>query len=118
MKIKIYETLKNFFKNDRDYITDFVNIDYQEAKTILKNDNNAILLDVRSPQEYREKHLEGSINIPVYNVDDEIEERIPNKQNTIIVYCQSGGRSKKACEILIKKKYASIYNIQGGLDGI
>lgn len=118
MKIKIYETLKNIFKNNRENSMDFVNIEYEYAKTILKNDSSAILLDVRSPQEYREKHLAGSINVPVYNIENEIEQRVPNKQNTLIVYCQSGGRSKSACKILIKKKYVSVYNIDGGLDAI
>ena len=118
MKINIYETLQNFFKNNRENNTDFINIDYEYAKTILKNDSNAILLDVRSPQEYRERHLVGSINVPLYNIEDEIEQKVPNKQNTLIVYCQSGGRSKSACKILIKKKYTSVYNIDGGLDAI
>ena len=118
MKINIYETIKNLFKSDRTNNMDFINIDYEYAKTILKNDSKAILLDVRSPQEYRERHLEGSINIPVYNIENEIEGKVPNKRNIIIVYCQSGGRSRKACEILIKKKYVSVYNIEGGLDAI
>ena len=118
MKIKFYETLCKIFKNYRVDDFSFVNIEYEYAKTILKNDNNAILLDVRSPQEYRERHLQGSINIPLYNLEDEVEEKIQNKQNTIIVYCQSGGRSKKACEILSYKKYKSVYNIEGGLDAI
>lgn len=118
MKIKIYETLQKFFKNNRENNVDFINIDYEYAKTILKNDTNAVLLDVRSPQEYRERHLEGSVNLPVYNIEEKIEEIVPNKQNTLVVYCQSGGRSKSACKILIKKKYVSVYNIEGGLDAI
>lgn len=117
-KIKIYETIQNFFKNYRSDEKDNINIGYENAKTILKNDKNAVLLDVRSPQEYRELNLPGSINIPLYNLEEKVNKVIPNKQNIIIVYCQSGGRSQKACEILINMKYERVYNIAGGLDGI
>lgn len=117
-RIKIYKTIQNFFKNYRSEDIDDINIDYENAKTILKNDEDAILLDVRSPQEYRETNLPRSINIPLYNLEEKAAKTIPNKQNIIIVYCQSGGRSKKACEILINMKYERVYNIKGGLDSI
>ena len=116
MKIKIYETLKNMFTRNRNSKEN--NIDYETAKMILKNDKSAILVDVRSPQEYKEKHLEGSINIPIYNIEEKSKDSIPNKQNIVIVYCQSGGRSSKAVKILGKQGYSKLYNIEGGLDNI
>lgn len=116
MRIKIYETLKNMFTRNRE--SKLNNIDYESAKNILKNDKDAILVDVRSSQEYKESHLEGSINIPVYNLEEKCEDIMPNKQNIIIVYCQSGGRSSKAVKILEKQGYSKLYNIEGGLDGI
>ncbi len=116
MKEKIYKILKDVFRKYRN--SSRGNIDYENAKMILKNDKNAILLDVRSPQEYRETHLEGSINIPLYNIEASAKEKIKNKEYAIIVYCQSGGRSRKAIEILKKMGYYNIYNIDGGLDSI
>lgn len=116
MRIKIYETLKNMFTRNRDSKQN--NIDYESAKMILRNDKDAILLDVRSPQEYKETHLEGSINIPIYNIEEKSKEMIPNKENIVIVYCQSGGRSGKAVKILEKQGYSKLYNIEGGLDSI
>lgn len=116
MNIKIYETLKNIFRKCRNNKEN--SIDYQNAKMILKNDKNCILLDVRSPQEYKEGHLDGSINIPLYDIEKDVSKIIPKKENTVIVYCQSGGRSKKALEILKKEGYTNLYNIEGGLDGI
>ena len=114
MKIKLYETLQKIFRRSRNNNEN--NIDYENAKTILKNDKNAILVDVRSPQEYREGHLDGSINIPLYDLEKNSE--VINKQNTIILYCQSGSRSNKAIEILEEKGCTSIYQIEGGLDNI
>lgn len=116
MTIKIYETIKGMFKRDRTYGRN--DIDYEDAKIILKNDKDAILIDVRSPQEYKEGHLAKSINIPLYDISRNIDNEIRDKENTIIVYCQSGNRSKKAIEILNKKGYKKLYNIIGGIDNI
>ena len=92
-------------------------IDFNLAMQMVKQDR-CILLDVRSLQEYRENHLEGSINIPVYELRTKITRRIPDKNTTIIVYCQSGQRSKKAMQILYKMNYHNIYNLRGGLDNL
>ena len=93
-------------------------ITYQELERMINTDEKAILLDVRSPQEYREGHLEGAINIPLYDIEKCIEQKIHNKENTIIVYCQSGGRSRKATQILKEKNYINVYQIEGGLDNL
>ena len=116
MKIKIYETIKGIFKRYRDYNGN--DIDYENAKIILKNDNTSVLIDVRSPQEYKEGHLERSINIPLYDIKEQIENKIPNKDASLIIYCQSGNRSKKAIEILEKEGYKNLYNIIGGMDNL
>ena len=116
MKIKIYETLKNIFHKYRD--SNINEIDYENAKMILKNDKNAILLDVRSPQEYKEGHLENSINLPLYDIEEKCNKVLPNKENTIRIYCQSGNRSKRAMQILKKENYTNLYNIEGGMDSI
>ena len=116
MKIKIYETIKGIFKRYRDYNGN--DIDYENAKIILKNDNTSVLIDVRSPQEYKEGHLERSINIPLYDIKAKINTIVSNKEIPIIVYCQSGNRSKKAVEILEKEGYKNLYNIIGGMDNL
>lgn len=85
---------------------------------ILKNDKQAILVDVRSPQEYREGHLEGSINIPLYDLERNCKLLVDKKHDTIIVYCQSGSRSRKAMQILQEQSCSSLYQIEGGLDNI
>ena len=116
MIIKIYKTLQKVFIKSR--ASEQNNIDYESAKTILKNDTNAILIDVRSPQEYKEGHLDFSINIPLYDLERNHEKVLENKENTIIIYCQSGNRSNKALEILKENGYQSLYQLEGGLDNI
>ena len=116
MKLTIYETLKNIFKRTRN-IEDNI-IDYKSAKMILKNDKDAKLVDVRSPQEYKEGHLPSSINLPLYKIEEQYKKVFPDENTAIIVYCQSGNRSNKAIEILESKGYKNLYNIDGGLDNI
>ena len=60
----------------------------------------------------------GSINIFVYHLNRCVEKIIPNKHDTIIVYCQGDRRSEEAVEILQKKRYTNVYHIYGGLNNI
>ena len=84
---------------------------------MMKN-SNINLIDVRSSQEYEEGHLDGALNIPVYQIDKEIEKFVDNKEDTIILYCSSGYRSKEAKDILENLGYENVYNLKGGLDRI
>lgn len=75
---------------------------------------NAILIDVRSPQEYQEGHLEGAISIPEYELTKRSEKKLKNKNEEIIVYCATGLRSKKAQKRLKKLGYTNVYNLYNG----
>lgn len=78
----------------------------------------AILVDVRSNQEYREGHLQGSINIPDFEIANRIQKEIPKKNQLIVVYCQYGGRSKNSMVMMKKMGYTNVYNLYGGLDSL
>ena len=92
-------------------------ISYQKLQEIMRKNENAILLDVRSKQEFKEGHLEGSINIPLYEIDKQLD-KIPDKQCTIVIYCASGHRSKQAKEKLENLGYENVYHLKNGLDGM
>ena len=76
----------------------------------------AILIDVRSNQEYREGHLQGAINIPDFEINNRVQREIPKKNQLIVLYCQYGGRSKNAMMTMKKMGYTNVYNLYGGLD--
>lgn len=78
----------------------------------------AILLDVRSNQEYKEGHLQGAINIPDYELRNRVQKEIPKKNQLIVIYCQYGGRSRNAYNMMKMIGYTNIYNLSGGLDMI
>ena len=68
----------------------------------------AILIDVRSRQEYQEGHLPGAINIPEYEVMRRIEKEVPKKNQLIVTYCQYGGRSRNEQETDYRNIAASL----------
>lgn len=92
-------------------------ISYKDLNEFMNN-GDAILIDVRSNQEFEEGHLDNAINIPTYNLKNEIEKKVINKTNLIILYCSSGNRSKRAKTELEKIGYENVYNLKGGLDNI
>ena len=73
------------------------------------------LLDVRTPQEYAEGHIDGALNINVQSDDfQQIAEKELAKDSTILVYCRSGRRSMDAAEILTRLGY-KVINLKGGI---
>ncbi len=94
------------------------NIDISELNEFVKNNVDVILLDVRSPQEFNEYHLNGAVNIPIYELESKCNYILKEKSRLIIVYCQSGMRSKRAIKVLLKNGFKNIYHLKYGLDGI
>ena len=92
-------------------------ISYKELNEFIKN-KGALLIDVRSSQEYDEDHINGAINIPLYNIKKEIEKIAKDKNQIIILYCATGARSKKAKTEIEKLGYENVYNLKGGIDSI
>lgn len=74
------------------------------------------LLDVRTPQEYTEGHIDGAINIDVKSDDfQQIAEKELSKESTVFVYCRSGRRSLDAADRLTKLGYYKVVNLKGGI---
>ena len=85
----------------------------KEAKKMY--DNGAIIIDVRTIEEYNEKHIKGAINIPLDEIEYNIKSEIPSLDTKIIVYCRSGNRSNMARNTLLKIGYTNVYDL-GGID--
>jgi len=83
-----------------------------QAQELLSKEQYLVLLDVIMPDEYAQGHIKGSINIPLNQVPA-IGAKYPDKNTRFLVYCQSGGRSAKACAFLEKLGYPNASNIGG-----
>ncbi len=77
---------------------------------------DAIILDVRSQSEFDEGHIPNAVLLPGNEIAQRAEEMLPNKDQTILVYCRSGRRSALAAEELVYLGYTNVYDFGGILD--
>ena len=88
-------------------------ITMEEAVTMMEEESGYIILDVRTAQEYSEKHIPGAINVANESIGTEDIPELPDKDQLILVYCRSGNRSKQASEKLVKLGYTNIVEFGG-----
>ncbi|HBA94040.1 MAG TPA: rhodanese-like domain-containing protein [Ruminococcaceae bacterium] len=77
-----------------------------------KNNADAVLLDVRTVEEYQQGHIEGSQNIPLQNIEY-VKDNITSLDKPIYVHCLSGSRSAQAVSVLKSMGYTDVTNIGG-----
>ena len=82
----------------------------------LDNDNNAVILDVRTPEEMEDGYIPDAINIDIYlgqEFLDQLEQL--DKSKNYYVYCRSGNRSRQACLLMKQTGIPNAYNLEGGI---
>lgn len=99
-----------------DEMAQYTSISMDEAKEIFKTPGDYIILDVRRADEFADGHIPGAINVANESIVDKEPVELPDKQQTIYVYCRSGNRSKQASEKLAKMGYTNIIEFGGILD--
>ena len=95
-------------------LADFESIDAKTAITLLENDDNVSLLDVRTIQEYKAGHLRDATLIPVQALENNLGMIKQDKNKKIIVYCRTGSRSVAASRILKAHGFTPL-NVKGGI---
>lgn len=104
-----------YFSYSKGWIfTNFESITPKQAYTLLQNDENVTLLDVRTPEEFAQEHIENATLIPVQVLSEKLSELQSVKNTKIIVYCHSGKRSVAASRILVKNGFVP-FNVKGGI---
>ena len=93
---------------------DFETITPQQAHTLLENDKNVFLLDVRTQDEFSKEYIEGAKLIPIQALSENLSQLQNVKSKKIIVYCHSGNRSVAASRILVKNGFTPL-NMKGGI---
>lgn len=71
----------------------------------------ALVIDVRSPEEFRRGKVPGAINLPLGEVQEKISQCVKDKQQPVLVHCLSGGRSAIAKHRLRRMGYANVFNL-------
>ncbi len=88
----------------------------EQAKEIIDNNNDIIILDVRTEDEFNSGHIPGAVLIPDTEISDKAEELLTDKVVTLLVYCRSGRRSASAAQTLKDLGYQRIYDFGGIID--
>jgi len=91
-------------------------INQQEWKELLSEDNNAVILDVRTPEEQTEGIIKNAICLDIYKPEEFISglEKLDKTKN-YYVYCKAGGRSANACQVMDQMGFVQTYNLLGGV---
>jgi len=79
-----------------------------DARALVKD--GALLVDVRTPEEYSAGHIDGAVNIPVAELEARLGE-LGEKQRSVVVYCRSGARSARARTLLEARGFTSVVNL-------
>lgn len=85
-------------------------INAKNAKTLIET-NNALLVDVRTPQEFSAGHLPGALSLPLDALPSRALKKLPSKDAELILYCQSGMRSRNAARMLANMGYQNVRNL-------
>ena len=86
----------------------------EQAKTMMNEQPDAVILDVREQQEYDSGHIPNAVLLPVGSITEQTAaEVIPDKETVVLVYCRSGNRSKTASALLAELGYNKIYEFGG-----
>ena len=94
----------------------YMNITAEEAKQIIDTEEDYIILDVRTREEYDEGHIPGATQISHEEIAEKAEKKLTEKDQLILVYCRSGRRSKIAEEALVELGYTNIKEFGGIID--
>lgn len=91
-------------------------ITMDQAVIMMSEETDYIILDVRRPDEFEEKHIPNAINVPNETIGTSPIPELPRKDQLILVYCRSGNRSKQAASKLAALGYTNVVEFGGILD--
>ncbi len=85
----------------------------QAAWERLRSDEEIILIDVRTPEEYIQQRIPGAILLPVAEIAQRAAEVMPAKDTVYFLYCRSGNRSAQAAALLVSMGYTNVFDMGG-----
>lgn len=91
-------------------------IDQNKWRSQLESEEDCLIIDVRTSEEFKELRLPNSINIDFYNPQDFMQElENLDKNKVYYIYCRTGSRSANTCELMKEIGFAKTYNLLGGI---
>lgn len=117
--IGIFLKNRNSSAEENKITTEEPNIQYvsmNDIEKIMNENENYIILDVRTLEEYNDGHIPGAICIPNETIDENVVSKLPDKEQLILIYCRSGNRSKQATKKLKDLGYLNLIEFGGIID--
>lgn len=93
----------------------YTNIDKRELNMLLKSEEDFLLLDIRTKEEFMESKIDGAVNVPLSELLFNMDEIEDYKDRKIVIYCRSGHRSITACNLLAMEGFNDLYNLEKGI---
>ena len=94
---------------------DDIDVTVLEARSLIDDKPDLVILDVRTTSEYEDGHIKGAVNIPVQELSARLDEL--SMDDELLVYCQTGNRSAQAVDILQDVGFTKIYHMNAGITG-
>ncbi len=95
---------------------DYGHMTHEEAQRLIAADQNVIILDVRTPDEFAKKHIPNAVLLPIEELRGGNFSALPDKEQTILIYCWTGRRAEDAAAILVDNGYTKVYEFGGLVD--
>lgn len=105
----------NSSSSNNNLVQNYSIIDAVSAHDIIENED-VVIIDVRSKNEYNTGYIENAINIPVDSIQYKIGNIVPDKDKKILLYCRSGARAQEAAKKLASLGYSNVYSFGGIVD--
>jgi thioredoxin 1 len=90
-------------------------VDAITFSTKINTTKDPVILDVRTPAEYADGYIGNALNVDYYKPNFKEEIKKLDKEKTYFVYCQAGGRSKSAYEVMKKEGFVNVFELNGGI---
>ncbi len=94
----------------------YKHLSHDDAKIMIESNPDAIVLDVRTKEEYGRKHIPNALLVPIENLSKGDFSKLPDKDAKILIYCWTGRRAEDAAQILIEHGYKNVYEFGGIVD--
>ena len=94
----------------------YKHITHEDAQRIMQTNPDAIIVDVRTREEYDKEHIKNALLVPLDDLRNGDFSKLPDKNATLLVYCRTGRRSVNAAEILAQNGYKKVYEFGGIVD--
>lgn len=111
-----FEKAKTLDKPAEKPAPEYRRITAEEARKLKLQNHSAMIVDVRTPDEFAAGHIHDAVNIPLDMLEDVHETEIPSKNDLLLVYCRSGARSRTAASLLVSLGYTNVYDFGGIID--